>query len=180
MKQEIIFLGEEVDKRVEQDTLFVVEKPKNCAKDAKAHETLIRLDLEEEIRVNLQIALTTERSHKIDIQIKLNKPRAEAYILGRLVMIQGHLRINSLLSVGVGGRQAKGNIDIQGIASGQNIIWEAFPNLDIQQPNAKVTHKAVLRRLDEMGLQTLQRRGLTEQESKTLLRKAFLGEAIIE
>ncbi len=179
MKQEIIYLGEKINKRVEQNTLFIVEKPKNWVEGAEIQETLIYLEPDEGIKINLRIALTIEQSHKIDIQIKLNKPKSEAYILGRLVMMRGHLKISSLLSVGDNGVQAKGNIDIQGLASGQNISWEAFPNLDVQQPNAKITHKAVLKRLDNLKLLTLQRRGFTEQESKTLLREAFLREAII-
>jgi Fe-S cluster assembly scaffold protein SufB len=69
---------------------------------------------------------------------------------------------------------ARGHVDCKEIVQG-NAVAKAVPVVEVSHPLAHVTHEAAIGSVDSKQLQTLQSRGLTEDEAVDIIIQGLLS-----
>jgi Fe-S cluster assembly protein SufD len=135
--------------------------------------------IKQDVEINLSLATTIKNKETLEIQIEHLKPNTKSEVQIRTDLDEGaNFNFKGNIFVGEEAEDSKGILNIKGLASGNNIAWNVKPNLEINNEEIDVEHKASLLTFNTKQLNYLRSRGLNQEEAIKTLKKSFLWEAV--
>mgnify|MGYP000028204718 FL=1 len=117
----------------------------------------------DEIRILDKIILEGERSRSL---IKMRG----VVVKGGKLFFQGETRANSVA------RGSQGHMDCQEIVIGQKSLAQSIPIIQVENPEARITHEASVGKVNQKELEVLMTRGLSEKEAIDFIIRGRLKE----
>lgn len=160
---------------ITEDSFFVLSPLKESAK-----KTLILEIAKSKVNLKLVFATTIINS-KLDLEIlvKHKSPKTKSDIKVRTILEENaSFKFKGNIKMLKRAKESTGSLDIKGLSADENISWEVYPNLEINNKDIKAEHKASLTSFSKKQVAYLTSRGLSEEEALSELKKGFLKEVL--
>jgi Fe-S cluster assembly scaffold protein SufB len=125
------------------------------------------------------VEMEARMSGKADDHIKITEDahlkgaRSRAVLKSR-VAVRDEAQAEVYNTIIADGESAKGHVDCSEILQDNGSV-QAYPNVQVHNPNAHVTHEASLGGVDNKQLETLMARGLTKEEAEEVIINGLLS-----
>ncbi len=132
------------------------------------------MDVEKNGKLELYSKVWAKGNDEVNIEEKgnLNKEGAKALIKSRVVLQdESHSKVVSIVNAYA--PYSRGHVDCMEVVQ-DNAVAEAVPIVGVSNHLAKVTHEAAIGSLDSKEIETLEARGLTEEEAIKVVVGALL------
>ncbi|MBD3365883.1 DUF748 domain-containing protein [candidate division WWE3 bacterium] len=163
---------------VKEDTVFVIPSFLESVSDTEKWK--LELNLEEEgVRASVIYAGYVKKALDLSVETIHGAPNTKSNVQIRAVMEKGaKAKFSGNVHAKVKAKNAEGEVNIKGLAAGEGISWEVKPNLEVENENVKLDHKASLTSFNERQLMYLRSRGFEKAEASVMLQDGFLAEAV--
>ncbi len=170
-------LDEKTILKVKEDSFFVLEPVKNSL------EREIRLEISKQKTKAKLIFAAVVKNSALDLEIEIvhKSSKTTSNVQIRTVLEEAaNFNFRGNIKVEKNSAGASGVLDVKGLSLGENISWNIQPNLEIENQDVEVNHKASLVSFSRKQITYLRSRGLSPEEATSSLKKGFLLDVLTE